>query len=97
MGFHVCMIGALLLLHAAFDDDFALAQSLLLNLFTQYLRDDKNNALCLVVLYNSLFIFFNTNLATFLKQCFLTLLNDQCNTICIYIHFIYIHLQFIDH
>ena len=45
MGFHVCMVGALLLLRAAFDDDSALARFLLLNLFTRYLRDDKNNAL----------------------------------------------------
>ena len=39
------MVGALLLLRAAFDDDSALAQSLLLNMFTRYMRNDKNNAL----------------------------------------------------
>ena len=45
MGFHVCMVEALLLLRVAFDDDSALARFLLLNLFTQYPRDDKSNAL----------------------------------------------------
>ena len=54
MGFHVCMVGALLLLHAAFDDDSALAQSLLLNLFTRYLRNDKNNALSIFMLSGSI-------------------------------------------
>ena len=61
MGFHVCMVGALLLLRAAFDDDSVLARFLFLNLFTRYLHDDKNNVLtfsCLVVLYSSLFILF---------------------------------------
>ena len=50
MGFHVCMVGALLLLYVAFDDDSVLAQSFLLNLFTWYLRDDKNNALNIFML-----------------------------------------------
>ena len=50
MRFHVCMVGALLLLRAAFDDDSALARSLLLNLFTWYLRGDKNNALRIFML-----------------------------------------------
>ena len=50
MGFHVCMVGTLLLLCAAFDDDFALARSLLLNMFTRYLCDDKNNALSIFML-----------------------------------------------
>ena len=50
MGFHVCMVGALLLLRAAFDDDSALAQSFLLNLFTRYLRNDKNNVLSIFML-----------------------------------------------
>ena len=54
MGFHVCMVGALLLLRAAFDDDSTLAQSLLLNLFTRYLRDDKNNALSIIMLSGSI-------------------------------------------
>ena len=54
MGFRVCMVGALLLLRAAFDDDSALARSLLLNLFTQYLRDDKNNALSIFMLSGSI-------------------------------------------
>ena len=54
MGFHVCMVRALLLLFAAFDDDSALTQSLLLNLFTQYLRDDKNNALSIFMLSSSI-------------------------------------------
>ena len=61
MWFHVCMVGALLLLRAAFDDDSVLARSLLLNLFTRYLRDDKNNALSIFMLsglYSSLFILF---------------------------------------
>ena len=49
MGFHVCIVRALLLLRVAFDDDSALAQSLLLNLFTRYLHDDKNNALRIFV------------------------------------------------
>ena len=39
------MVGASLLLYAAFDDDYALTRSLLLNLFTRYMRDDKNSAL----------------------------------------------------
>ena len=50
MGFHVYMVGALLLLRAAFDDDSALTRSLLLNLFSRYLDDDKNNALSLFML-----------------------------------------------
>ena len=50
MGFHVCMVGALLLLRAAFDDDSVLAWSLLLNLFTWYLCDDKNNVLSIFML-----------------------------------------------
>ena len=54
MGFHVCMVGALLLLCAAFDDDSILARSLLLNLFTWYLRDDKNNALSIFMLGGSI-------------------------------------------
>ena len=54
MGFHVCMVGALLLLRAAFDDDSTLARSLLLNLFTRYLRDDKNNALNIFMLSDSI-------------------------------------------
>ena len=54
MGFHVCMVGALLLLRAAFDDDSALAQSLLLNLFTWYLSNDKNNALSIFMLSGSI-------------------------------------------
>ena len=54
MRFHVCMVGALLLLHAAFDDDSALARSLLLNLFTRYLRNDKNNALSIFMLSGSI-------------------------------------------
>ena len=54
MGFHVCMVGALLLLRVAFDDDFALARSLLLNLFTRYLHDDKNNALSIFMLSGSI-------------------------------------------
>ena len=53
MGFHVCMVGALLLL-AAFDDDSALARSLLLNLFTRYIRNDKNNALSIFMLSGSI-------------------------------------------
>ena len=53
MGFHVCMVEALLLLLAAFDDDSTLARSLLLNLFTRYLRDDKNNALSIFMLSGS--------------------------------------------
>ena len=54
MGFHVCMVGALLLLCAVFDDDSTFARSLLLNLFTWYLRDDKNNALSIFMLSGSL-------------------------------------------
>ena len=102
MRFHVWMVGALLLLREAFDDDSMLTRSLLLNMFTQYLRDDKNNALS-IMLSGSIQLFsfhFNTNHATFLKQCFepfFFFFNDQCNTIRISIHFIYIHLQFINH
>ena len=54
MGFHVCMIGTLLLLCAALDDDSTLARSLLLNLFTRYLRDDKNNSLSIFMLSGSI-------------------------------------------
>ena len=54
MEFHVCMVGALLLLSAAFDDDFTLARSLLLNIFTRYLRNDKNNALNIFILSGSI-------------------------------------------
>ena len=54
MGFHACMVGALLLLRAAFDDDSALARSLLLNLFTRYLRDDKSNTLSIFMLNGSI-------------------------------------------
>ena len=48
------MVGALLLLRAAFDDDSTLAQSLLLNMFTWYLRDDKNNVLSIFMLSGSI-------------------------------------------
>ena len=54
MGFHVCMVGALLLLRAAFDDDSVLARSLLLNLFTRYLHDNKNSALSFFMLSDSI-------------------------------------------
>ena len=53
MGFHVCMVGALLLLIPDFDDDSTLARSLLLNMFTRYLRYDKNNALRIFMLSGS--------------------------------------------
>ena len=54
MGFHVCKVGSLLLLRAAFDDDSALAWSFLLNLFTRYLLGDKNNALSVFMLSSSI-------------------------------------------
>ena len=54
MWFHVCMVEALLLLRATFDDDSALARSLLLNLFTRYLRNDKNNTLSIFMLSASI-------------------------------------------
>ena len=54
MGFHVRMVGALLLLHAAFDDDSALARYLLLNMFTRYLRNNKNNAQSIFMLSGSI-------------------------------------------
>ena len=54
MGFYVCMVGALLLLRGAFDYDSALARSLLLNLSTRYLRDDKNNTLSIFMLSGSI-------------------------------------------
>ena len=54
MGFHICMVGALLLLCVAFDDDSVLTRSLFLNLFTRYLRDDKNNALSIFILNGSI-------------------------------------------
>ena len=54
MGFHVCLVGALLLLRAAFDDDSTLARSLLLNLFTRYLCNDKNNLLRIFMLSGSI-------------------------------------------
>ena len=74
MGFHVCIVEALLLLRTAFDDDLALARSLLLNLFTRYLRDDKNNALSIFMFSGSiqfsLHFILTQNHAIFLKQCF---------------------------
>ena len=54
MGFLVCMVGALLLLRAAFDDDSALARSLLLNLFIWYLCGDKKNTLIIFMLNGSI-------------------------------------------
>ena len=54
MWFHVCIFGALLLFRAAFDNDSALAWFLLLNLFTRYLGDDKNNALRIFMLSSSI-------------------------------------------
>ena len=54
MGFHVRMVKALLLLRAAFDDDSALARSLLLNMFTRYLRNNKNNAQSIFMLSGSI-------------------------------------------
>ena len=54
MGFHVCMVGALLLLCMVFDDDSEFARSLLLNLFTRYSRDDKNNLLSIFMLSGSI-------------------------------------------
>ena len=54
MGFHVCMVGPLLLLRVDFDDDSVLAKSLLLNLFTWYLCDDKNNVLSIFMLSGSI-------------------------------------------
>ena len=48
------MVGALLLLRAAFDDDSTLARSLLLNMFTRYLCDDKNNMLNIFMLSGSI-------------------------------------------
>ena len=54
MGFYVCMVGALLLPRAVFDDVSALARSLLLNPFTRYLRDNKNNALSIFMLSGSI-------------------------------------------
>ena len=59
MGFHVCMVGALLLLREALDDDSSLAQSLLLNPFTRYLRDDKNNVLSIFLLSGSIQLSFH--------------------------------------
>ena len=50
MRFHVCMVGALLLLRVALDDDFVLAWSLHLNQLNRYLRDDKNNTLNIFML-----------------------------------------------
>ena len=54
MGFHVCIVEALLLLCADFDNDFAITRSFLLNLFTRYLHDDKNNALSIFMLSGSI-------------------------------------------
>ena len=54
MGFHVCMVGALLLLRVDFDNDSTLARSLRLNLFTQYLHDDKNSKLSIFILSGSI-------------------------------------------
>ena len=36
------------------DDDSALARSLLLNMFTRYLRDDKNNVLSIFMFSGSI-------------------------------------------
>ena len=54
MRFYVCMVRALLLLCAAFDDDSVLTRSLLLNMFTRYLHDDQNNALRIFMLSGSI-------------------------------------------
>ena len=54
MGFHVCMVGSLLLLCTVFYDDSEFARSLLLNLFTRYSRDDKNNVLSIFMLSGSI-------------------------------------------
>ena len=54
MGFHVCMVRVLLLLRAAFNDDSTLARAFLLNMFTRYMRDDKNNALSIFMLSGSI-------------------------------------------
>ena len=54
MGFHVWMVGALLLLRVALDDDSTLVGSFLLNLFSRYQRDDKNNALSIFMLSGSI-------------------------------------------
>ena len=54
MGFHVCMVGALLLLRVVFDNDSIVARSLPLNLFIRYLRDDKNNVLSIFMLSGSI-------------------------------------------
>ena len=54
MEFHVCMVGALFLLRAAFEDDSVLARSLLLHMFTRYLGDDKNNVLSIFMLSGSI-------------------------------------------
>ena len=54
MWFHVCMVEALLLLRAAFDYDSELARSLLLNLVTRYLGDNKIKALNIFILSGSI-------------------------------------------
>ena len=50
----MCMVRALLLPRAAFDDDSMLTRSLLLNLFTRYMCDDKNNTLSIFMLSGSI-------------------------------------------
>ena len=54
MAFHVCMVGALLLLFATFGNDSVLARSSLSNMFTRYLRNDKNNVLSIFMLSGSI-------------------------------------------
>ena len=57
-----------------FDDDFDSLRSTSSYLFSQYLRDDKNNALSIFMLsgsiYFSLQFQFNTNHAIFLNNVF---------------------------
>ena len=67
MGFHVCMVGVLLLLRVTFDDDSALVRYLLLNLFTRNLHDNKNNALNIFILSGSIQLSLHFNLTQIMR------------------------------
>ena len=66
--------GALLILRVTFDDDNNSLRSTSLYLFTQYLRDDKSNALSIFMLSGSIQFSlpfqFNTNHASFINIAF---------------------------
>ena len=85
-----------------FDVGSVLMRSSLLYIFTRHLRIGKNNTLSISMFSGCMEILssfhFKSKHAIFIKQCFYTIFNDQCNTIRIYIYIFSINqLQFIGH